>query len=285
MHVMKDVNARKKSPKTANGGKSRYRTIWISDVHLGTAGCKAGHLVDFLKHNSCENLYLVGDIIDGWKLKSGWFWPQEHTNVVRKVLTQAKRGTNVYYVTGNHDEFLRKFVGYELEIGNIRLVNEHIHETADGRKLLVVHGDFFDVITRYHRWIALAGDAVYEGTMRFNYWFNRVRARAGMGYWSLSAFAKQHVKTAVNIVSTFEASLAHECKRRELDGVICGHIHHADVREIDGVTYYNCGDWVESCTALAEDFNGRISIIRWVELDHLNQQGAALPSARMRKAA
>ncbi|MGH8444225.1 MAG: UDP-2,3-diacylglucosamine diphosphatase [Solimonas sp.] len=283
---MKDAPRKSKSRKAANDGKHRYRTIWISDVHLGTPGCKAEHLADFLKQNSCETLYLVGDIIDGWKLRSGWFWPQEHTNVVRKVLTKAKRGTQVYYVTGNHDEFLRKFVGYELEIGNIRLVNEHIHETADGRKLLVVHGDFFDVITRYHRWIAMAGDALYEGTMRFNYWFNRGRALIGMRYWSLSAFAKQHVKTAVNIVSTFEESLAHECRRRELDGVVCGHIHHADVRDIDGVTYYNCGDWVESCTALAEDFNGRIEIIRWVELDHLNQTGSNVtPLKRPRAAA
>lgn len=258
---------------TARRGKSgttHYRTIWISDVHLGTPGCKAEHLVNFLKQHSCDRLYLVGDIVDGWKLRSSWYWPQEHTNVVRKVLTKAKRNTEVLYVTGNHDEFLRKFVGYKLEIGNLRLVNEHIHETADGRRLLVIHGDLFDVITRYHKWIALAGDALYENAMRFNYWFNRGRALLGMRYWSLSAFAKQHVKTAVNIVSTFEDSLVHECKRRGLDGVVCGHIHHAEVRELDGVSYYNCGDWVESCTALAEDMNGRIQVIRWVEPEHLN---------------
>ncbi|MFT4047454.1 MAG: UDP-2,3-diacylglucosamine diphosphatase [Solimonas sp.] len=283
---MKDAtrSAKSKPRKPADDGKHRYRTLWISDVHLGTPGCKAEHLADFLKQNSCETLYLVGDIIDGWKLRSGWYWPQEHTNVVRKVLTKAKRGTQVYYVTGNHDEFLRKFVGYELEIGNIRLVNEHVHKTADGRKLLVVHGDFFDVITRYHKWIALAGDALYEGTMRFNYWFNRGRSLLGMRYWSLSAFAKQHVKTAVNIVSTFEESLARECRRRELDGVVCGHIHHAEAREIDGVSYYNCGDWVESCTALAEDFNGRIHVVRWVELDHLNLGGKVTPLPRSQAA-
>lgn len=252
-------------------GKTHYRTIWISDVHLGTAGCKAAHLVDFLKHHTCDQLYLVGDIIDGWKLSTGWYWPQEHTNVVRKVLTRAKRGTEVIYVTGNHDEFLRKFVDYRLEIGNIRLVNEAIHETADGRKLLVVHGDYFDVITRYHKWIAMTGDALYEGTMRFNEWFNKARSMLGMRYWSLSAFAKQHVKAAVNVVSTFEDSLARECRRRDLDGVVCGHIHHAEARDIHGVTYYNCGDWVESCTALVEDMNGRVEVIRWVELDHLNQ--------------
>ncbi len=260
-----------KKEDASNEAKTHYRTIWISDVHLGTAGCKADHLVDFLKAHTCDTLYLVGDIVDGWKLTGGWFWPQEHTNVVRKILTKAKRDTQVVYITGNHDEFLRKFVDYRLEIGNMRLANEAIHITADGRRLLVTHGDFFDVITRYHKWIAMAGDALYENTMRFNYWFNRGRSLLGMRYWSLSAFAKQHVKTAVSVVSTFEESLARECRRRKLDGVVCGHIHHAEARNIDGVDYYNCGDWVESCTALAEDQNGKIHIIRWVQLDHLNQ--------------
>ena len=262
-----------KSEKVIN----RYRTIWLSDIHLGTVGCKAEFLVDFLKRNECEQLYLVGDIIDGWKLKSGWFWPQEHTNVIRKVLTKAKRGTRVRYVTGNHDEFLRKFVDYRLEIGNIQLVNEAIHETADGRRLLVLHGDFFDVITRHHKWVALAGDMAYETTMAANYWFNRVRSLMGMRYWSLSAYAKAKVKNAVNIVSSFEEAVARECRRRGLDGVICGHIHHAEIRDIHGVTYHNCGDWVESCSALAEDFNGKISIIRWVEVGHLNEKPTVAP--------
>jgi UDP-2,3-diacylglucosamine pyrophosphatase LpxH len=262
---------------------NRYRTIWLSDVHLGTPGCKAEFLVDFLKHNECETLYLVGDIIDGWKLRSSWYWPQEHTNVIRKVLTKAKRNTKVYYVTGNHDEFLRKFVDYRLEIGNIHLINEMVHTTADGRKLLVLHGDFFDVITRYHRWLALAGDFAYEATMQANLWFNRGRRLLGMPYWSLSAFAKQRVKTAVNVVSQFEESVAHECRRRKLDGVICGHIHHAEIRQIEGVTYYNCGDWVESCTALTEDFNGKMSIVRWVEIDHLNESPKVTPLRRAEK--
>ncbi|SFF50358.1 UDP-2,3-diacylglucosamine pyrophosphatase LpxH [Fontimonas thermophila] len=270
---------------TPISGKRRYRTIWISDVHLGTPGCQADHLVDFLKQHECERLYLVGDIIDGWKLRTAWYWPQEHTNVVRKVLTKAKRGTRVIYVTGNHDEFLRKFVGYRLEIGHIALVNEAVHETADGRRLLVTHGDAFDVITRYHKWIALAGDALYEGTMRFNFWFNRARAMLGMRYWSLSAFAKQHVKAAVNIVSAFETSLARECRRRGLDGVVCGHIHHAEVRSIDGVAYYNCGDWVESCTALGEDMNGRIEVIRWTRIDHGQSSAKVTPLRRGRAVA
>ncbi|MGQ0530302.1 MAG: UDP-2,3-diacylglucosamine diphosphatase [Panacagrimonas sp.] len=258
----------------------KYRSIWISDVHLGTPGCKAEHLVDFLKYTECDNLFLVGDIIDGWKLQGGWFWPQEHTNVVRKVLTKAKRGTKVTYVTGNHDEFLRKFVGFGLAIGNIRIVNEHVHTTADGRKLLVTHGDAFDVITRYHRWIALIGDTAYEATMQANHWFNQARRLLGMRYWSLSAFAKKSVKNAVNIVSEFETSVARECKRRGLDGVVCGHIHHAEIRDIDGVQYLNSGDWVESCTALAEDFNGRIQILRWVDMERLHDSPKVTPLRR-----
>jgi UDP-2,3-diacylglucosamine pyrophosphatase LpxH len=263
----------------------RHRSLWLSDIHLGTPGCKAEFLVDFLKHNECETLYLVGDIIDGWKLRGSWFWPQEHTNVVRKVLTKAKRGTRVYYVTGNHDEFLRKFVDYRLEIGNIRMVNEMVHATADGRRLLVLHGDFFDVITRYHRWLALAGDFAYQATMAANFWFNRGRRLLGMPYWSLSAFAKQKVKNAVNVVSEFEDAVARECRRRELDGVICGHIHHAEIRQLHGVTYHNCGDWVESCTALAEDFNGKLSILHWVQLDHLNDSPKVTPLRRPPKPA
>ena len=258
----------------------KYRTIWISDVHLGTPGCKAEHLVDFLKHTECETLYLVGDIVDGWKLRSAWYWPQEHTNVVRKVLTKAKRGTQVHYVTGNHDEFLRKFVGFGLAIGNIRIVNEHVHTTADGRRLLVMHGDAFDVITRYHRWIAHAGDFAYELTMHANHRLNQLRRLLGMRYWSLSAFAKKSVKNAVNIVTEFEQSVAHECRRRGLDGVVCGHIHHAEIRPIEGVQYHNSGDWVESCTALAEDFNGRIRVIRWVEIDHLHESPKVTPLVR-----
>lgn len=245
------------------GGKIKARAIWISDVHLGTPDCQAEALADFIGAHECEYLYLVGDIIDGWRLKQNFYWPQEHTNVIRKILTRAKRGTQVVYVTGNHDEFLRKFVDYRLEIGNIRLVNEAIHETADGRQLLVLHGDIFDVITRYHRWIAVAGDALYNGMMLANRYFNGLRRRAGLPYFSLSAYAKQQVKSAVNIISEFEESVAAECSRRGLDGAVCGHIHHAEIRPIGPVMYYNCGDWVESCSALVEDARGHISIVNW----------------------
>lgn len=265
------------SAKSDQQRSGNYRTLWISDVHLGTPGCKAEFLVDFLKQNDCDELYLVGDIIDGWKLRTQWHWPQEHTNVVRRILTKAKRGTRVTYVTGNHDEFLRKFVNFKLELGNIRVVNEATHTTADGRRLLVFHGDLFDVITRYHAWLAIAGDIAYELMMRANERLNQLRRLLGMRYWSLSAFAKNSVKNAVNIVSEFEDSIARECQRRHLDGVVCGHIHHADARKIQDVWYYNCGDWVESCTALAEHHDGRIEILRWVNLDELHEPSRILP--------
>jgi UDP-2,3-diacylglucosamine pyrophosphatase LpxH len=249
--------------------KRKFRTLWVSDVHLGTPGCKAAAFADFLKQHDCEQLYLVGDIIDGWALKSEFYWPQEHSNVLRRILTKAKRGTRVTYVTGNHDEFLRKFVDNQLALGNIQVVNEAVHETADGRRLLVTHGDAFDVITRYHRWIALAGDAVYRATMQASELINHGRRLAGMRYWSLSAYAKQRVKTAVNIISNFESSVAHECRRRKFDGVVCGHIHHAEIRAVEGITYHNCGDWVDSCTALAEDTRGRIRLLRWAPAERL----------------
>ena len=244
-------------------GKTKVRSIWISDVHLGTPGCQAEALADFLGQHDCDYLYLVGDIIDGWQLKKSFFWPQEHTNVIRKVLTRAKRGTKVVYITGNHDEFLRKFVDYKLDIGNIQLLNEAIHTTADGRRLLVLHGDIFDVITRYHRWVAVAGDAVYNSLMVANRHFNRARRSIGLPYFSLSAYAKKKVKSAVNIVTEFEESVARECDSRQLDGAICGHIHHAEIRQIGQSLYLNCGDWVESCTGLVEDESGEIRIVHW----------------------
>lgn len=256
----------------------RYvRTIWVSDVHLGTPGAKAEFLVEFLNAHRCDTLYLVGDIIDGWRLRNSFYWPQEHSNVIRKVLTKAKHGTKVYYVTGNHDEFLRRFVRYDLQLGNIRLVNEVVHTTVDGRRLLVMHGDLFDVITRYHRWIALAGDVMYRNAMQFNYWFNRARGLLGMRYWSLSAFAKQRVKAAVNVIGDFEQAVIEDCKRRGYDGVVCGHIHHAEARQVGGLPYYNCGDWVESCTALVENMDGSIELIHWVPLERLNESPKTVP--------
>jgi len=244
-------------------GVKRYRSVFISDAHLGTAGSQAEKLSAFLKQCQCEHLYLVGDIIDGWRLRSTFFWPQAHTNVIRKILTKSKRGTQVYYVTGNHDDFLRKFVDYELRMGNIRVVNDAVHVTADNRKLFVIHGDLFDVVTRYHRWVARIGDVAYITLLRVNRHFNSVRARLGYPYFSLSAYAKHKVKSAVNFISEFEKAVAHECRRRGFDGVVCGHIHHAEIKTIEGVTYYNSGDWVESCSALVEHFDGRMEIVYW----------------------
>lgn len=251
----------------------RYRSLWISDVHLGRPGCQAELLADFLRRHDCERLYLVGDIIDGWKLRQSWYWPQAHATVVREILSKAEQGTAVHYITGNHDEFLRRYIDHALHFGNISIANEAIHHTADGRKLLVVHGDAFDMITRYFRRIAIAGDTAYQALLRANVLINHVRARLDKPHWSLSAYAKHQVKRAVNFVSAFEDAVARDCRRRGLDGVICGHIHHAEMRSIHGVTYYNCGDWMESCTALAEDMNGRFEILRWSEL-HEGLQGS-----------
>lgn len=202
--------------------KQRVRTLWISDVHLGTRDCQAEHLSQFLKGYQADKVYLVGDIIDGWKLRGGMYWPQAHTNVIRRLLTMAKRGTEVIYVTGNHDEFLRRYS--KLILGNIQLVDEAVHVTADGRHLLVIHGDQFDVITRYHRWLAFLGDSAYEFTLTLNRWLNHWRARYGYGYWSLSAYLKHKVKTAVNFISDFEEAIAHEVTKREMHGVVCGHL-------------------------------------------------------------
>jgi UDP-2,3-diacylglucosamine pyrophosphatase LpxH len=253
---------------------NEFRTLWISDVHLGTPGCRARDLTAFLKAHECEQLYLVGDIIDGWRLKSSFYWPQDHSNVLRQILTKAKRGTRVTYVSGNHDEFLRRFLDQPLQLGNIQIVNEAIHRTADGRRLLVLHGDLFDGITRYHRWLALTGDVAYGMTLWANRWFNSFRARAGMPYWSLAAYAKHKVKKAVNFIYEFEKAVTHEAQRRGVDGVVCGHIHQAEIKPIGGVTYYNSGDWVESCTALGERRDGRIELLRWVADEGMPQAGS-----------
>ena len=249
---------------SSDRSKTHYRTIFLSDIHLGTKGCQAELLLDFLKQHSCDRLYLVGDIIDGWRMKSsGIYWPQAHNNVMRRVLTLMKRGTQVTYVTGNHDEFLRKYS--PMEIGNLRIVDEWTHETADGRKLLVVHGDQFDVITRYHQWLAWLGDAGYTLLLELNRHYNVLRRRFGYGYWSLSAWVKQRVKKAVSHIGHYEEAIAHQCRKQNYDGVVCGHIHHAEISDFDGVQYMNCGDWVESCTALVEDRNGQFHILDWAQ--------------------
>ncbi|WP_448580286.1 UDP-2,3-diacylglucosamine diphosphatase [Thermaurantiacus sp.] len=241
--------------------KSRFRTIFISDIHLGTPGCNADLLLDFLQSVKCDTLYLVGDIIDGWRLKRGWYWPTRHNDVVRRIMKMAKKGTRVIYVPGNHDEVLRDFVG--LSFGDIAILPEAVHETADGRRLLVLHGDEFDGVVLYARWLAFLGDHAYALLLRLNILVNRARRWFGLPYWSLSAHLKHRVKRAVEFMSRFEEAVAHAAELRGADGVVCGHIHNAEIRQIGAITYYNDGDWVESCTALVEHANGRMEILDW----------------------
>ena len=241
--------------------RRRFRTIWISDVHLGTRGCNAEMLVDFLDHVDSETMFLVGDMIDGWRLKKRVYWPAAHNDVVWRLLKRAKRGTRVVYIPGNHDEAFRQFTG--LDFGGIAIQRNAIHETADGRRLLVLHGDEFDAITLAHRWLAHVGDAAYTLLMGVNRWVNAARRRLSLPYWSLSKHAKAKVKNAVAFISQFETVVAHAAGLRGVDGVVCGHIHTAEMREIAGVAYFNDGDWVESCTALVEHFDGRMELLHW----------------------
>jgi len=243
-----------------------YRSIFISDVHLGTKDSQADKLNNFLKHNTCDTLYLVGDIIDVWRIQQNkWRWKQSHTNVVRRVLGHAKRGTRVVFIAGNHDEFLRPMIPYGFSFGLIEIHNQIEHIGADGKHYLVTHGDLFDGITRLAPWIAFLGDKAYDFVLSLNAKFNWIRHKFGFGYWSLSQYLKHRVKKAVDFMFKFEQNLAGYCKKRGFDGVICGHIHHAEIKEIDGVTYMNDGDWVESCTALVEHWDGRWEIITWTK--------------------
>ena len=243
-----------------------YRSIFVSDVHLGTKDCKAEQLNNFLKHNSCDTLYLVGDIIDAWKIQQNkWRWKQSHTNVVRRILGHAKRGTRVIFIAGNHDEFLRPMIPYGFSFGLIEIHNQIEHIGTDGKHYLVTHGDLFDGITRLAPWLAFLGDKAYDIILTLNNKFNWIRRRMGFGYFSLSKYLKYKVKKAVDFVFKFEENLANYCKKRGFDGVICGHIHHAEIKEINGVTYMNDGDWVESCTALVEHHDGRWEIVTWTQ--------------------
>ncbi|MFZ5749292.1 MAG: UDP-2,3-diacylglucosamine diphosphatase [Pseudomonadota bacterium] len=250
-------------PERTIGGRRKYRTIWISDVHLGTRGCNAEMLIDFLDHVDSDTMYLVGDIIDGWQLKKKFYWPATHNDIVWRVLKRAKRGTRIIYIPGNHDEVFRQFTG--LSFGGVEIRRQAIHKTADGRRLLVLHGDEFDAITLSHRWLAHLGDAAYTFTMTLNRWVNAYRRAFNKPYWSLSKYAKQKVKNAVEFISKFEEIVAHEAGVRGVDGVIAGHIHTAEIRTIEGVEYYNDGDWVEGCTALVEHYDGRMEILHWAE--------------------
>jgi UDP-2,3-diacylglucosamine pyrophosphatase LpxH len=244
--------------------RTRYRTIWISDVHLGTRGCNAEMLIDFLDHVDSDTMYLVGDIVDGWRLRKKFYWPAAHSDVVWRLLKRAGRGTKMIFIPGNHDEAFRQFCG--LEFGGIAIRRNAIHDTANGRRLLVLHGDEFDAITLAHRWLAHVGDTAYNLLMAANRFVNGFRRRFGMAYWSLSKHAKARVKNAVAFISRFEEIVAEAARARGVDGVVCGHIHSAEMREIAGVQYFNDGDWVESATALVEHFDGRMEILHWSDV-------------------
>ena len=238
-----------------------FRAIWISDIHLGTPACQVDRLLDFLKHHDSEYLYLVGDVFDGWRLKRGWFWKQGYNDVIQKILRRARKGCRITYIPGNHDSFVREYDG--LQLGGITISNRTEHITVDGRRLLVLHGDEFDGVVTTARWLAHLGSVMYDFTIWLNRGFNRIRRSLGLPYWSLSAWLKHQVKNAVMFIDRFEEVLAHEARTHGAEGVVCGHIHRAAIRDLGGVTYYNTGDWVESCTALVEHVDGCMEIITW----------------------
>ncbi len=262
--LKKGIKGAKDTPQTPPRETIAHRTIFISDTHLGTRGCKAELLADFLRHNNCQTLYLVGDIIDGWRLQRSWYWPQSHNDVVHEILKKARKGTKVVYIPGNHDEALREYA--DLSFGDIDMRMEDVFETADGRRFLVLHGDHFDGVVKYAKWLAVMGDWAYASAMVLSDGVNVVRRNFGLPYWSLSAYLKHKVKNAVEYIGNYETALAREARSRKVDGVICGHIHHAEIRPIGDILYCNDGDWVESCTALVEDKEGSLSIVRWTNL-------------------
>lgn len=238
----------------------RVRAIFLSDIHLGTRACQADSLTDFLRDYSAEYLFLIGDIVDFWAMSRGIHWTPAHNTVVQKILRRARRGENVFLIPGNHDEALKEYL--DVSFGDIRIVAEWTHTTADGRRYLLLHGDEFDQVTRYHRWVAVLGDYAYNLLVRLNAGFSWVRRHLGRsGYWSLAGYAKRKVKHAVSFICDFEESVAHAARERGVQGVICGHIHCAALKDIGGIDYVNCGDWVDSCTAVVEHLDGRLELI------------------------
>jgi UDP-2,3-diacylglucosamine pyrophosphatase LpxH len=261
-----------------------FRTIFLSDIHLGSRPAKAEFLIDFLRHHEAETIYLVGDIVDGWRLRRSWHWPQAHNDVVQKLLRKARKGAKIFYIAGNHDEFLRPFQG--VHFGGIVVADRAVHEAADGRRFLVIHGDQFDAVVHNVRWLAYLGDKAYDAAIVVNRVIAAFRRLTGQPYWSFSSWAKVKVKKAVKFISSFQDVLAQEALRAEVDGVICGHIHHAAMEEIKGVQYMNTGDWVESCTALVEDFDGNFEIITWAKTAAVpGMAGEKRPRARIEEKA
>ena len=247
-----------------NGKVLSYKSIFISDVHLGTRGCQANKLLEFYKHTRSENLYLVGDIIDIWELKKRFYWPQEHNDVIQKTLRKARHGTKVHYIIGNHDEMFRKMI--PLNFGDIKMVNRVVHETVNKKKYIVVHGDAWDGVMKYAKWLSKIGSVAYNWLLTINVVINFFRRRLGKDKWSLAKFLKSKVKNAVKYIGEYEKTIANFAKRKKVDGIICGHIHKAANQNLEGINYLNCGDWVESCTALVEHFDGRMEIIEWDKL-------------------
>ena len=237
-----------------------YKSIFISDIHLGTRGCQADALCAFLKENTCDNLFLVGDILDGWRLSKRWYFPQSHANVIRRILTAAKRNTKVYYILGNHDEGLRTFLKFDISFGRIKILNRYDYTAVNGKKYLVIHGDFFDVLMKDKKWLMHLGDTLYNSMIWLNIQFNRVRKLIGMNYWSLSKWLKDNTKQAVKFINRYEEYVAEYCENKGYDGIICGHIHHAEIKKIGRIEYMNDGDWVESATALLEHLDGTFEI-------------------------
>jgi len=243
---------------------ARFRSVFVSDVHLGSRGCRADLLLEFLESVHAENLFLVGDIVDLWSLRRTFFWPQEHNNVVRTILGKAKAGTKVIFIPGNHDEDLREHAG--AVFGNLEIHREFVHETADGRRLLVIHGDEFDGVVKCSPWLERLGHLMYDFILSLNRHLDRIRRLCGYPYWSLASYLKHKAKKAVQYIDSFEKAVAHAARKRGVDGVVCGHIHRAGIATIDGMLYCNDGDWVESCTAIVEELNGRLALASWAQL-------------------
>jgi UDP-2,3-diacylglucosamine pyrophosphatase LpxH len=257
---------------------TKYKSIFISDVHLGTKDSRADLAANFLKYNTCENLFLVGDIIDGWRIQQKkWHWKKSHSAFIRRILKLSRDNTSITYVTGNHDEFLRPYVG-SFSLGNINIVNSAEYRSINGEKYLIVHGDMFDGITRLAPWLSFLGDKAYDCVLWLNTKFNWWRHKLGFGYWSLSRFLKHKVKKAVDFVFKFELNVTSYAAKRNFDGIICGHIHTPEIKTINGVTYMNTGDWVESCSALVEHHDGLWEIVYWTEakdeMDSTNNSSA-----------
>lgn len=255
------------------------RTLFISDIHLGSKGCQAEYLLDFLKYIHADTIFLVGDIFDGWRLKSSWYWPQLHNDVVQKLLRKVRKGCRMIYIPGNHDEFVRDYVGSTF--GGVEVMMDYVHQAANGRTYLIVHGDKYDMIIGHARWLAYLGDWAYDLAVAINSFQSWVRRRLGLPYWSFSGWSKRKVKTAISYIGSFENAVADDARHRGVDGVICGHIHHPIIKLIKNVEYINIGDWVDSCTAVVEHFDGRFEVVSWLDLDALKDSGVPdeLPQA------